>query len=84
MAHNCIFCDIVNGTATSTKVYQDDKYFAFKDLYPKSDEHFLVIPKEHIQDARKLNVSNVYIVQEMVDIGQELVKNIGGSVSDCR
>jgi len=84
MANECVFCWIVNGTSPATIVYQDDNYLAFKDLYPKSDEHLLVIPKEHIQDASKLNQSNSYKVQEMLDIGHELILNIGGSVSDCR
>lgn len=46
---DCIFCKIVSGDIPSTKVYEDDKILAFRDLNPEAPEHVLVIPKEHIQ-----------------------------------
>lgn len=45
---DCIFCKIAAGEIPSTKVYEDEKVFAFEDLNPQAPAHILFIPKEHI------------------------------------
>lgn len=45
---DCIFCKILAGDIPSTKVFEDDQIYVFKDIYPKADVHLLVIPKLHI------------------------------------
>ena len=42
----CLFCEIVNGNIPSTKVYEDDMIYAFKDINPVAPVHFLVVPKD--------------------------------------
>lgn len=42
---DCIFCKIAAGEIPSTKVYEDDNWFAFKDIEPCAPVHILVIPK---------------------------------------
>ena len=44
---DCIFCKIIKGEIPSSKVYEDDKVFAFLDIKPINKGHTLVIPKEH-------------------------------------
>ncbi len=44
---DCIFCQIVSGDIPSTKVYEDDRVLAFRDLNPMMPVHVLVIPKNH-------------------------------------
>ena len=44
---NCIFCKIVKGEMPSYKVYEDDNFFAFLDINPKSPGQIQVIPKTH-------------------------------------
>ncbi len=44
----CIFCKIVRGELESTKVYEDEDFFAFEDINPQARVHTLVIPKAHI------------------------------------
>lgn len=46
---DCIFCKIVAGEIPSYKIYEDDKYLAFLDVFPKTSYQMLVIPKEHIE-----------------------------------
>ena len=36
---DCIFCKIIGGEIPSTKVYEDDKCLAFRDLDPKAPTH---------------------------------------------
>ena len=46
---DCIFCKIVIGAMPSYKVYEDEHFLAFLDVFPKSSGQILVIPKEHIE-----------------------------------
>lgn len=47
MEQRCIFCKIVEGEIPSFKVYEDDHFIAFLDVFPRVKGHTLVIPKEH-------------------------------------
>jgi histidine triad (HIT) family protein len=51
---NCIFCSIVAGDIPSHKVYEDERYFAFLDIFPASKGHTLVIPKTHFADIHEM------------------------------
>jgi histidine triad (HIT) family protein len=44
---DCIFCQIVDGTRISQKVLETDEVLCFMDIYPASEGHVLVIPKQH-------------------------------------
>ncbi|MFH1244231.1 MAG: HIT domain-containing protein, partial [bacterium] len=46
---DCIFCKIVEGSIPSYKIYEDEKYLAFLDVFPKTSYQMLVIPKQHIE-----------------------------------
>ena len=53
---NCIFCKIVNGAVPSYKIWEDEKFIAFLDIFPNIKGQTLVIPKEHCQsDAFKVD-----------------------------
>jgi len=45
---DCIFCKIAAGQIPSSRVYEDDSVFAFRDINPQAPVHVLVIPKRHI------------------------------------
>lgn len=44
---DCIFCQIIDGSAPSFKLYEDELTLAFMDIFPWTDGHCLVISKEH-------------------------------------
>ena len=44
---NCIFCKIIAGEIPSTKVYEDDRVYAFRDINPQAPVHVLIVPKKH-------------------------------------
>lgn len=46
----CVFCQIVAGTAPAVRVYEDDGILAFLDIRPFTRGHTLVIPKAHSID----------------------------------
>ena len=45
---DCIFCKIIAGDIPSSKVYEDEFCFAFRDINPQAPTHVLVVPKLHI------------------------------------
>jgi histidine triad (HIT) family protein len=44
-----IFTKIIRGEIPCHKIYEDDKTFAFLDIYPKTPGHTLVIPKKQVE-----------------------------------
>lgn len=44
----CIFCDIIEGKATCSKIHEDELSLAILDINPFSRGHCLVIPKRHV------------------------------------
>ncbi|MBO7360367.1 MAG: histidine triad nucleotide-binding protein [Clostridia bacterium] len=55
---DCIFCKIIAGDIPSTKVYEERKVFAFRDINPQAPVHVLVVPKEHIPSADFITAEN--------------------------
>jgi histidine triad (HIT) family protein len=48
MAEDTIFGKIIRGEIPCDKVYEDDDYFAFKDINPAAPVHVLIVPKKPI------------------------------------
>ena len=57
---DCLFCKILAGEIPSDKVYEDDKVYVFKDIYPKADVHLLMIPREHVDSLNEIDESRHY------------------------
>jgi len=47
MEENCIFCQIISKKLPCFKVYENEDFLAFLDIYPRVEGHTLVIPKKH-------------------------------------
>lgn len=59
---DCLFCKIVAGDIPSTKVYEDEKILAFRDIAPMAPTHILVIPKVHIGSVAEITADNCDVV----------------------
>jgi histidine triad (HIT) family protein len=73
----CLFCEIVNGNIPSTKVYEDDMIYAFKDINPVAPVHFLVVPKEHIGSVNDVTAENSKYVAHIFEKIPEIAKSQG-------
>ena len=73
----CLFCSIVNGEIPSTKVYEDEKVYAFRDINPMAPTHILVVPKEHIPSADGVNESNSDYVAHIFEVIPQIAKSEG-------
>ena len=59
---DCLFCKIIDGEIPSTKVYEDEYCYAFKDINPIAPIHWLFIPKTHISGASAVTAENADVV----------------------
>ena len=57
--NDCLFCRIIAGDIPSTKVYEDDKVFAFRDINPQAPVHVLIVPKKHLASANEIGEDNL-------------------------
>ncbi len=48
---DCLFCKIIAGEVPSSRVYEDDAVYAFRDINPMAPVHILIVPKEHLASA---------------------------------
>lgn len=55
---DCLFCKIIAGEIPSTKVYEDERVFAFRDINPQAPVHVLIVPRRHIASADEVNAGN--------------------------
>ncbi len=75
--NDCIFCKIIKGEIPSTKVYEDELVYAFRDIQPAAPEHILIVPKEHISCANRLEESHKALVGHIVLTAAKLAKDLG-------
>ncbi len=74
---DCLFCKIIAGEIPSTKVYEDDKVFAFRDIEPQAPTHILIVPKEHIKSACEITSENSAVVAHIFEVAAEIAKSEG-------
>ena len=87
--NDCLFCKIIAGDIPSTKVYEDEYCYAFRDIAPQAPIHILVVSKEHVQNVKEAaNLSDTALAaiiraigkiaeQEKLEKGFRVVTNCG-------
>lgn len=74
---DCLFCKIIAGEIPSSKVYEDDKILAFKDINPMAPVHVLVIPKIHIENVDGITEENSGYVAHIFEKIPQIAKESG-------
>ena len=85
---DCLFCKIIAGDIPSTKVYEDETVYAFRDINPQAPIHILVVPKTHIADCSEVTAENSGLVAHIFEVIPEIaraegLKNGYRVVSNC-
>jgi len=57
-----IFTKIINGEIPSHKIYEDERTYAFLDIYPIQPGHTLVIPKKQVEFAWDLDDEDYHAI----------------------
>ena len=74
---DCLFCKIIAGDIPSTKVYEDDAVYAFRDINPQAPTHILVVPKTHIADCNGVSAENSAVVAHIFEVIPGIAKAEG-------
>ena len=74
---DCLFCAIVEGSIPSTKVFENESVYAFRDINPQAPVHVLVVPKEHIASADAVTAENSGKVAAVFEAIPQIAKECG-------
>ena len=74
---DCIFCKIIAGDIPSSKVYENEYVYAFKDINPQAPVHILIVPKIHICCADKVDEGNSIYVAKIFEAIPQIAKDAG-------
>jgi histidine triad (HIT) family protein len=56
---DCLFCKIVAGELSATRVHEDERTVAFLDINPATRGHLLVIPRAHSGDLYEIGADDL-------------------------
>ena len=74
---NCLFCKIIKGDIPSSKVYENEYVYAFRDINPQAPVHILVVPKVHISSVDEINAENSALVAKIFEAIPAIAKAEG-------
>jgi histidine triad (HIT) family protein len=74
---DCIFCKIIAGEIPSSKVFENDRVYAFRDINPMAPVHVLIVPKLHIPSADGVTGDNSAYVSAIFEAIPEIAKAEG-------
>ncbi len=74
MSENCIFCKILKGEIPSSKVYETETVYAFRDIEPQAPHHIIIIPKEHIASANEITADNSSVIADIFEAVREIAR----------
>ena len=73
----CIFCKIIAGEIPSSKVYEDETVYAFRDINPQAPTHILVVPKAHIASVGEITAENSGVVAHIFEVIAKIAREEG-------
>ena len=84
---DCLFCKIMAGEIPCSKVYEDEKVFAFRDINPQAPVHVLLVPKKHMSNILECDaetaaalvhaIGEVAKLEGVAEDGFRIVSNCG-------
>ncbi len=74
---SCLFCKIIDGDIPSTKVYEDETVYAFRDIAPQAPVHVLVVPKAHMEDCNDVTAANSAVIAHIFEVIPQIARAEG-------
>lgn len=81
---DCLFCKIISGEIPSSKVYEDDEIYAFRDIEPQAPVHAVIVPKTHISSANGITPENSRAVAAIFEKIPAIARELGVDESGYR
>jgi histidine triad (HIT) family protein len=73
MNPDCLFCKLAQDS--TTVIWENKSFAAFKDIHPQAAVHTLVVPKRHIKNLDALD--DLHTAGELVMAVREVIKFLG-------
>ncbi|MGH9076411.1 MAG: histidine triad nucleotide-binding protein [Acidimicrobiales bacterium] len=80
----CLFCRIVAGQVPCDQVASTAGTVAFRDIAPAAPVHVLVVPRDHIADAARLDDRAGELLAEMLSTARAVAEGEGIATSGYR
>jgi histidine triad (HIT) family protein len=77
MPDDCLFCKMASGAMDVPKLHDDDLVFAIRDINPRAPVHVLIIPKQHLADARDVDDAHAAVLARMVAVARSVAEAEG-------
>ena len=74
---DCIFCKIVKGEIPSSKVFENEYVYAFRDIKPQMPTHIIVVPKAHFESADEVSAENSSYIAKIFEAVPVIAKAEG-------
>ena len=81
---DCLFCNMLAQQVPVNFLSENDLAFAIRDINPRAPVHILIIPREHIADAREISATHHKILGAMFDLAKEVAISEGVSEEGYR
>ena len=77
MPEGCLFCKMASGEMPVNKLHDDGLVFAIRDINPRAPVHLLIVPKQHIDDARHVGDTHAPALARMFEVAARLAGDEG-------
>jgi histidine triad (HIT) family protein len=72
-----IFQDIIDGKVPCNKVYEDELFLSFHDLYPQAPVHILIVPKKPLKNIGEAQEEDSLMLGKALILATQLAKKFG-------
>jgi histidine triad (HIT) family protein len=72
-----LFTRIINGEIPSTKVWEDDRCIAFRDINPTAPTHVLVVPRQEITRLDQMTEADEGLVGHLMRVATLVAREEG-------
>lgn len=84
MGEKTLFTRIIEGEIPANKVYEDDEYYAFRDIRPVAPVHVLVVPKKVLPKVTDATESDVTLLGGLILAANKVARQLGINQAGCR
>jgi histidine triad (HIT) family protein len=83
-SEDCIFCKIVAGEIPATKIFEDERAVAFRDINPQAPTHALVIPRAHVASLNEAGETEEALLGHLLRVAARIARTEGHADSGYR
>ena len=76
-ASDCLFCRMAAGEVPIEPLLENEHVFAIRDINPRAPVHVLLIPRQHIEDARSLRPEHGPLLEHLFAAAAEVGRREG-------